>query len=128
MPSINKVFLMGHLTRDPELRYTPNGMPVADFGIATNRKYKDKGGESKEEATFVDLVAFGKRAETIGTYLKKGRLLYVEGRLRYESWESKDGQKRSRMRVVVENFQFMDWKEKEEVSATEEKEEDFPFA
>lgn len=109
MASFNKVILAGNLTRDPELRYTPSGMAIARIGIAMNRKWKSETGEMKEEVTFVDVDAFGKQAETIGQYLKKGRPILIEGRLRYEQWEDKQTQqKRSRLGVVLESFQFLD--------------------
>ena len=109
MANFNKVILAGNLTRDPELRYTPKGTAVARLGIAINRKWKSETGELKEEVTFVDVDAFGKTAETIGQYLKKGRPILIEGRLRYETWEDKQTkQKKSKLGVVMENFQFMD--------------------
>ncbi len=109
MASFNKVILVGNLTRDPELRYTPKGTAVAKIGLAVNRTWKSETGETKEEVTFVDVDAFGRQAETIGQYLKKGRPILIEGRLRYETWEDKQtNQKRSRLGVVLENFQFLD--------------------
>jgi single-strand DNA-binding protein len=109
MASFNKVILAGNLTRDPELRYTPKGTAVARLGIACNRKWKSETGELKEEVTFVDVDAFGKTAETIAQYLKKGRPILMEGRLRYETWEDKQtNQKKSKLGVVLENFQFLD--------------------
>jgi single-strand DNA-binding protein len=109
MASFNKVILAGNLTRDPELRYTPKGTAIARLGIACNRKWKSETGELKEEVTFVDVDAFGKTAETIAQYLKKGRPILIEGRLRYETWEDKQtNQKKSKLGVVLENFQFLD--------------------
>ena len=109
MANFNKVILMGNLTRDPELRYTPKGTAVARIGLACNRKWKSETGEMKEEVTFVDVDAFGKTAETIGQYLKKGRPILIEGRLRYETWEDKQTkQKKSKLGVVMETFQFLD--------------------
>jgi len=109
MASFNKVILAGNLTRDPELRYTPKGTAVARIGLACNRKWKSETGELKEEVTFVDVDAFGKQAETIGQYLKKGRPILIEGRLRYDTWEDKQTkQKKSKLSVVLENFQFLD--------------------
>ena len=109
MANFNKVILAGNLTRDPELRYTPKGTAIAKIGLAINRKWRSESGEMKDETTFVDVDAFGKTAETIGQYLKKGRPVLVEGRLRYETWEDKQsGQKRSKLGVVMESFQFMD--------------------
>jgi single-strand DNA-binding protein len=109
MASFNKVILAGNLTRDPELRYTPKGTAIARLGLACNRKWKSETGELKEEVTFVDVDAFGKQAETIGQYLKKGRPILIEGRLRYDTWEDKQsGQKKSKLGVVLESFQFLD--------------------
>ena len=109
MANFNKVILAGNLTRDPELRYTPKGTAIAKIGLAINRKWKSETGEMKEETTFVDVDAFGKTAETIGQYLKKGRPILIEGRLRYQTWDDKQsGQKKSKLAVVMENFQFMD--------------------
>jgi len=109
MASFNKVILAGNLTRDPELRYTPKGTAIARLGIACNRKWKSETGEWKEEVTFVDVDAFGKTAETIAQYLKKGRPILIEGRLRYDTWEDKQtNQKKSKLGVVLENFQFLD--------------------
>jgi single-strand DNA-binding protein len=107
--NFNKVILAGNLTRDPELRYTPKGTAIAKIGLAINRKWRSESGELKDETTFVDVDAFGKTAETIGQYLKKGRPILVEGRLRYETWDDKQtGQKRSKLGVVLDSFQFMD--------------------
>ena len=109
MANFNKVILMGNLTRDPELRYTPKGMAIAKLGVAVNRRWTSEGGEQREETTFVDVDAFGKQAETLGQYMKKGRPIFIEGRLRLDSWEDKNtGQKRSKLGVVLESFQFMD--------------------
>lgn len=109
MASFNKVILMGNLTRDPELRYTPKGTAVAKLGIAVSRKWRSDTGGMQEETTFVDVDAFGKQAETLGQYLKKGRPIMLEGRLRLDQWEDKNtGQKRSKLGVVMESFQFVD--------------------
>src|SRR5512138_1837499 len=98
MASFNQVILVGNLTRDPELRYTPKGTAIAEFGLAINRTWKDESGETKEEVTFVDINAFGRQAEVIGQYLKKGRPVLVEGRLKLDTWEDKQtNQKRSRL-------------------------------
>ena len=108
MASYNKVILVGNLTRDPELKYTAKGMAIAKLGLAVNRVWRSEAGESKEEVTFVDIDAFGKQAETISQYLKKGSPLLVEGRLRLDQWDDKQtGQKRSRLGVVLEAFQFL---------------------
>jgi single-strand DNA-binding protein len=109
MASFNKVILVGNLTRDPELRYTPKGVAIAKIGIAVNRKWTGEDGQLREETTFVDVDAFGKQAETIGQYLKKGRPVLIEGRLRLDTWEDKQtNQKRSKLGVVLESFQFLD--------------------
>ena len=107
MANLNKVFLIGNLTRDPELRYTPGGAAVVKFGMAVNRTWTTPTGEKKEEVCFVDVQAWARRAEVISEYCKKGSPLFVEGRLQLNTWEGKDGQKRSQLRVVVENFQFL---------------------
>ena len=106
MANLNKVMLMGNLTRDPQLSYLPSQTPVVEFGLATTRKYKKQDGSQGEDVCFVDCQMFGKRAEVINQYLKKGSPLFVEGRLKFDSWE-KDGQKRSKLRVFVENFEFL---------------------
>jgi len=109
MASFNRVILLGNLTRDPELRYTPKGTAVARLGVAVNRQWKTDTGEQKEEVTFVDVDAFGRHAEVIGQYFKKGRPILIEGRLKYESWDDKQtSQKRSKLMVVLESFQFVD--------------------
>ena len=108
MPSLNKVLLMGNLTRDPELRVTPKGTSVCQFSLAINRQFKMESGESREEVIFVDIESWGKQGETIAKYCTKGRPLYVEGRLKLDQWEDKNTkEKRSRMRVVLEQFQFL---------------------
>lgn len=105
--SMNKVFLMGNLTRDPELRYVPSGTAVANFSVAVNRPYKDATGEKKEEVSFIRVVVWGKMAEVCGEYLSKGRPVLVEGRLKSRSWESPDGQKKSALDVVATSVQFL---------------------
>jgi len=107
MAAFNKVFLMGNLTRDPQLTYLPSQTPVVDFGLAVNRRWKSREGEDREETCFVDCRAFGRMAENINKYMSKGRPLFVEGRLTFDSWTAQDGTKRSRHRVTVENFQFL---------------------
>ena len=108
MASLYKVILMGNLTRDPELRYTPSGTAIAKMGLAVNRVWRDAEGQQKEEVTFVDVDAFGKQAETIGQYMQKGRPILVEGRLKLDQWEDKNtGQNRSRLGVVLERFTFV---------------------
>ncbi len=109
MANFNKVILAGNMTRDPELRYTPKGTAIAKFGLAINRTWKTETGESKEEVTFVDIDAFGRQAEVIAQYMRKGRPLLVEGRLKLDSWEDKTTQqKKSRLGVVLESFSFLD--------------------
>lgn len=109
MASFNKVILVGNLTRDPELRYTSSGVAIARISLAVNRNWKSESGEMREEVTFVDVDAFRRQAEVLGQYLKKGRPILVEGRLKLDQWEDKQsGQKRSRLGVVLESFQFLD--------------------
>ena len=109
MASFNKVILAGNLTRDPELRYTPKGTAIARIGMAINRTWKTETGETKEEVTFVDVDAFGRQAEVISQYMKKGRPLLVEGRLKLDQWEDKNThQKQSKLRVVLDGFSFLD--------------------
>ena len=107
MASYNKVLLLGNLTRDPQLSYTPNQTAVVDFGIATNRKWTAQDGSQREETCFVDCRAFARTAENINKYMRKGRLIFVEGRLTFDSWTAQDGTKRSKHRVTVDNVQFM---------------------
>ena len=111
MASFNKVILAGNLTRDPELRYTPKGMAVVKLGLAVNRTWKSESGETKEEVTFVDVDVWGRQAEVIAQYMRKGRPLLVEGRLRLDTWEDKNThQKQSKLKVVLESFSFIDSK------------------
>ena len=111
MASFNKVILAGNLTRDPELRYTPKGTAVCKFGLAISRNWTNEAGEKKEEVTFVDVDAFGRQAEVVAQYMKKGRPFLVEGRLKLDQWDDKQsGQKRSRLGVVLESFSFIDSK------------------
>jgi single-strand DNA-binding protein len=109
MASFNKVILAGNLTRDPELRYTPKGTAIARIGMAINRTWKTETGETKEEVTFVDVDAFGRQAEVIAQYMRKGRPFLVEGRLKLDQWEDKNThQKQSKLHVVLESFSFID--------------------
>src|SRR5713226_7259698 len=109
MASFNRVILAGNLTRDPELRYTPKGIAIAKIGMAINRSWKNEAGETKEEVTFVDVDAFGRQAEVIAQYMKKGRPFLVEGRLKLDQWEDKNThQKQSKLKVVLESFSFID--------------------
>ncbi|MFH1593397.1 MAG: single-stranded DNA-binding protein [Candidatus Omnitrophota bacterium] len=105
--SLNKVFLMGNITRDPELRYIPSGTAVANFDLAVNRAYLTQSGEKKEETSFVKVVVWSRRAEVCAEYLSKGSPVFVEGRLRSRSWETQDGQKRSTIEVIASNVQFL---------------------
>jgi single-strand DNA-binding protein len=108
MASFNRVILIGNLTRDPELRTTNKGTAICQFGLAINRQFKDESGQSRDETTFVDIEAWGRQGETIAKYCTKGRPLFVEGRLKLDSWEDKQsGQKRSKLKVVLEGFQFL---------------------
>jgi single-strand DNA-binding protein len=108
MASFNKVLLMGNLTRDPQLKYLPNQTAIAEFGLACNRKFKGQNGEDREDVLFVDVTAFGRQAEVINQYCQKGRPLFIEGRLKLDQWEDKNGGgKRSKLTVVVENFQLL---------------------
>ncbi|HTZ20612.1 MAG TPA: single-stranded DNA-binding protein [Opitutaceae bacterium] len=108
MASLNKVFLIGNLTRDPELRVTPKGTAICQFGLAVNRQYKDDSGATRDETTFVDIEAWGKQGELVAKYLTKGSPAFVEGRLRLDQWEDKtSGQKRSRLKIVLDNVQFL---------------------
>lgn len=129
MPSMNKVILLGRLTRDPNMRYTASGTALCEIGLAVNRTYKDKAsGNHKEETCFVDITVWGKSAENCAQYLAKGREVLVEGRLKFDSWEM-DGQKRSKLGVVAENVQFLSkGKPKEESPAVPGMgEEEIPF-
>ncbi len=107
MANVNKVILIGNLTRDPELKYLPSQTAVCEFGLAVNRRWTAQDGTQKEETTFVDCSSFGRQAETLSKYVKKGNPLFIEGRLKLDQWEAQDGSKRSKMRVVIENFQFL---------------------
>ena len=121
MASFNKVILMGNLTRDPELRFTPKGTAVAKLGLAVNRAWKTETGETKEEVLFIDVEAFSRQAETIGQYLKKGSPILVEGHLRLDTWDDKQtNQKRSKILVVAENVKFLGSGQPREGGAPEE--------
>ena len=121
MASFNKVIIAGTLTRDPELRYTPKGTAIARITLAVNRVYTStEGGEKKEEVSFIDVDVWGRQAEVIGQYLKKGRPLLVEGRLKLDTWEDKNTkQKQSKLKVVLENFSFLDSKGGENAGVAE---------
>lgn len=108
MPSYNKVILIGNLTRDPELRVTPKGTAICQFGIAVNRQFKSEDGSMRDDTTFVDIEAWGKTGENISKYFTKGRPIFVDGRLKLDQWEDKQsGQKRTKLKVVCEQFQFI---------------------
>lgn len=108
MPNLNKIMLMGNLTRDPECKYTPKGMAITQIGVAVNRVWLNDAGEKQEEVTFIDVEFFGKKAEVVGEHFKKGRSIFVEGRLKLDSWTDKESnQKKSKLKVVGESFEFM---------------------
>ena len=118
MANLNRVLLIGNLTRDPEVRYTPKGTAVAEIGLAVNRIYSGEDGEKKEETTFVDVTLWARQAEIAGQYLKKGRPVFIEGRLQLDTWDDKQtGQKRSRLRVVSENLQLLGSRQEGESSS-----------
>ena len=108
MANFNKVIIMGNMTRDPELTYLPSQTPVVEFGLATTRRFRGSDGQMREDVCFVDCRCYGNRAETINKYCQKGRPLLVEGRLQFDRWEAQDGTKRSKHRIFVENFSFVD--------------------
>ncbi len=107
MASFNQVIILGNLTRDVELRHTPSNQAVANIGLAMNRQYQTKDGERREETTFVDCEAWGRQAEVMAQYLSKGRPVFIQGRLKLDTWQDQQGQNRSKLKVVVENFQFV---------------------
>ncbi len=107
MANYNKVILIGNLTRDPQLRYTPSQVAVCDLGLAVNRRWNSKDGQQREETAFVNCTAWGRQAETIQKYMNKGRPILIEGRLTYSQWDGPDGKKRSKLEVTVERFQFL---------------------
>jgi len=120
MSSFNKVMLMGNLTRDPQMKQLPSNSVVAEFGLATTRRYRTAGGEDREETAFVECSAFGRQAEVINQFCKKGKPIFVEGRLKYDTWDDKQsGAKRSKLSVVVENFQFVGGRDSEGGMATD---------
>jgi single-strand DNA-binding protein len=107
MANLNKVMLIGNLTRDPQLSYLPSQTAVVEIGLAVNRRWTGQDGQKREDTCFVDCQAFGRQAETINKYLRKGNPVFLEGRLKFDSWTGQDGTKRSKLRVTVENFQFL---------------------
>jgi single-strand DNA-binding protein len=129
MASFNKVILLGNLTRDPEVRYTPKGSAVCDLGVAVNRVYTTDSGEKREEVTYVDVVLWARLAEIAGEYLKKGRPIFIEGRLQMDTWDDKQtGQKRTRLRVVGESMQLLGSRPAGTGAAAETPGEDRPSA
>ena len=145
MASVNKVILIGNVTRNPEIKYIPKGTAVTDLGLAVNRRYNVEGGGKREETAFIEITFWGRQAEVASEYLKRGSMVYVEGRLQMDTWEDKQtGQKRSRLRVVAENFQLLWGRQGEHTpsqhfedashfpsqpssNVKEEKEDDIPF-
>ena len=135
MANLNKVLLIGNLTRDPELRYIPSGAAVASFGLAINRVYTTQDGERKEEVCFVDIVTWRKTAENCANYLSKGRPVFIEGHLQFDSWETDDGQKRSKLKVVADRVQFLGGRRDEDAGSgagagrvdAPEADDDIPF-
>jgi single-strand DNA-binding protein len=120
MSSFNKVMLMGNLTRDPQIKQLPNNSVVAEFGLACSRRYRTAAGEDREETAFVDCSAFGRQAEVINQFCKKGKPIFVEGRLKYDTWDDKQsGNRRSKLSVVVENFQFIGARDPDAPTATD---------
>ncbi len=117
MANFNKVILAGNLTRDPQLSYLPSNTPVVEIGLAINRKWRGQDGEMREETCFIDCRAYAKQAETLNQYMSKGRPILVEGRLQFQQWTAKDGSKRSKHIVVVEQFQFLGSRQADEASA-----------
>jgi len=133
MANFNKVLLIGNLTRDPAMSYMPNQTAVVDFGLATNRQWKNKDGSKREEACFVDCRAFGVAGENINKYLNKGDPVFIEGRLQFDQWTAQDGTKRSKHRVTVESFQFLGKGDRDEAKPDQDVQEpprtddDIPF-
>lgn len=110
MPDLNKVMLMGNLTRDPDVRFTPKGTAVGDIGLAINSSYKNQEGQQKDEVTFVDVVLWGRQAETCKEHLSKGAPVFVEGKLKLEQWETKEGEKKTKLKVQADRVQFLNGK------------------
>ncbi len=121
MANFNKILLMGNLTRDPQLSYLPSQTAVVDFGLAVNRRWTSREGEKKDETCFVDCRMFGRRAAVINQYCKKGNPLFIEGRLTFDSWQAQDGTKRSKLKVTVENFEFIGGASGQGAKQTEQK-------
>jgi len=123
---LNKALLMGNLTRDVDLKYIPSGAAVANFGLAVNRTYTNSDGEKVDDTCFVDIVAWNRLAEVAGEYLSKGRPVFVEGRLQMDSWEQEDGKKRTKLRVVAQNIQFLGGA-KSDSGGEKDADDDIPF-
>ena len=124
MANYNKVLLMGNLTRDPQLSYTPSQTAVVDFGLAVNRNYKGKDGEQKQDVCFVGCRAFGHTANRMNKYLSKGSLVFIEGRLTFDSWTAQDGSRRSKHKITVQSFQFLP-SGKAQASQTQAEQQDY---
>ncbi len=120
MAYLNKVFLIGNLTRDPELRYTPSGTAVADLRVAINRRFNTQDGQSREETCFVDITMWARQAEVAAKYLKKGNSVFIEGRLHLDEWENSNGERRTKLRVIAERFQFIGPRTSQNVASNEE--------
>lgn len=129
MANLNKVMLIGNLTRDPELKYTTSGKAVSGFGLAINRSYTDASGEKIEDTCFVDVVAWDRLAEVCNDYLSKGKPVFIEGRLQYRAWEQEDGKKRSKLEIVAQNIQFLGGRADAETTRSEDgaSGDDLPF-
>ncbi len=127
MANLNKVMLMGNLTRDPEMSYLPSQTAVVEFGLAVNRKWKNKDGQQQDETCFIECQSFGKQAETLNKYMGKGKPIFIEGRLKFDSWTAQDGSKRSKHKVVIENFQFLPDGSKGNQAETNNNSTDAPF-
>lgn len=128
MANFNKILLIGNLTRDPELKYTPSNIAVVNFGLAVNRKWKDQDGTEKKETCFVECVAFTNAANAINKYVHKGDPIFVEGRLHLDSWLSDDGTKRSKLKVIIQSVQFLGRNKQEKVQQpAEDTDQDIPF-
>ena len=126
MATLNKILVIGNLTREVDLKYIPSGTAVANFGLAVNRTYTDSNGEKQEDVCFVDIVAWNRLAEVAGEYLSKGRPVFIEGRLQMDSWEDQDGKKRTKLRVMAQNIQFLGGGEKAAHNQPKE-DADIPF-
>ena len=124
--SLNKTLLMGNLTRDVDLKYTTSGAAVANFGLAVNRTYTNSDGEKVDDVCYIDIVAWNRLAEVAGEYLSRGRPVFVEGRLQMDSWEQEDGKKRTKLRVVAQNIQFLGGA-KSDADGSEGADDDIPF-